>query len=56
MIRGSFTNNLRPICECCQLFVKADVSQKTIGSSSWGQQTEKKEDGGGLALSSADFK
>ena len=30
MTRGSFksfTNNLKPICEFCQLFVKADVKE-----------------------------
>ena len=50
MTRGSFTNNVKPICEFCQLSVKADVSQKTIFSSSSGRQTEKKADGD-LALS-----
>ena len=53
MTRGSFksfTNNLKPICEFCQLFVKADVKENNMGSSSSGQQTEKKSDGG-LALS-----
>ena len=47
---NSFTNNLRPICEFCQLFVKADVKENNMGSSSSGRQTEKKADGG-LALS-----
>ena len=46
----SFTNNLKPICEFCQLFVKADVKENNMGSSSSGQQREKKWDGG-LALS-----
>ena len=46
----SFTNNLKPICEFCQLFVKADVKENNMGSSSSGQQREKKSDGG-LALS-----
>jgi len=53
MTRGSFTsftNNLKPICEFCQLFVKADVKEINMGSSSSGRQTEKKADGG-LALS-----
>ena len=57
MTRGSFksfTNKLRSICEFCQLFIRADVSQKTIFSSSSGRQTEKKADGG-LALSSVVF-
>ena len=47
----SFTNKLKPICcEFCQLFVKADVKEINMGSSSSGRQTEKKADGG-LALS-----
>ena len=53
MTRGSFksfTNNLKPICEFFQLFVKADVKEINMGSSSSGRQTEKKADGG-LALS-----
>ena len=50
MTRRSFTNNLKPICEFCQLFVKADVKEINMGSSSSGRQTEKKADGG-LALS-----
>ena len=35
MTRGSFksfTNNLKPICEFCQLFVKADVKENNMGS------------------------
>ena len=51
MTRGSFTNNVKPICEFCQLFVKADVKENNMDSSSSGQQTEKKADGGLLALS-----
>ena len=53
MTRGSFksfTNKLKPICEFCQLLVKADVKENNMGLSSSGQQTEKKSDGG-LALS-----
>ena len=53
MTRGSFksfTNNLKPICEFCQLFVKADVKENNMGLSSSGRKTERKADGG-LALS-----
>ena len=53
MTRGSFksfTNNLKPICEFCQLFVKADVKEINHGlvfvgpadreESGWGFSTE----------------
>ena len=53
MTRGSFksfTNNLKPICEFCQLFVKADV-KKTIRARLRRASRQSKKSDGGLALS-----
>ena len=55
MIRGSFPNNLRPICECCLLFVKADVSQKNNRVVFIGPADREERGRGSLALSSVDF-
>ena len=51
MTRGSFksfTNNLKPICEFCQLFVKADVKENYMGSSSSGP-ADREESGWGFS-------